>query len=139
MEPVLNWPKLAETVRYNVNSLARQQGVSVRQLRRMFLDRFKRTPHEWLHQLRMQRAVEFLMAKKPVKVIASELEYRDAAHFSRDFKGYYGVSPSDYFEEIERPTQTHHDHIPLGMLSRILAFCWRFAAFTSTLDGIELI
>jgi AraC-like DNA-binding protein len=52
--------------------------------------------------LRFARAVQRLEAGVPVREIAEELGYSDAAHFSRFFRARAGVSPRAYREQVER-------------------------------------
>lgn len=41
----------------------------------------------------MQQAVKLLATNRTLKEVAGELAYLDAAHFTNDFKAYYGISP----------------------------------------------
>lgn len=55
------------------------------------------SPRDYLRLLRIHRACQWL--RQPdlsVKEIASRLGYQDPFHFSRQFKAFQGVSPSDY-------------------------------------------
>jgi hypothetical protein len=35
----------------------------------------------------LRRAVELILGEMPLKMVAAELGYKDAAHFTHDFKG----------------------------------------------------
>jgi transcriptional regulator GlxA family with amidase domain len=85
---------LAQSCRYCATTLAYTGQVSLRQLERYFLTRYGFTPHQWLRDLRLRRAVELIRDQTPLKVVAIKLGYKDAAHFTHDFKAYFGVCPS---------------------------------------------
>jgi AraC family transcriptional regulator, arabinose operon regulatory protein len=66
-----------------------------------FTVRFKEqtgiSPRDYLHLLRIHQACQFLHGTKlNVKEIAARLGYQDQFHFSRQFKAFQGVSPSEY-------------------------------------------
>jgi len=55
------------------------------------------SPRDYLHLLRIHRACQLLRSSAlSVKEIAARLGYQDQFHFSRQFKAFQGVSPSDY-------------------------------------------
>lgn len=88
-----DWSLLARDARYSVILIARRCGVSSRHLERYFQVKFQKSPHAWLRELRMKRAVELLRDGSDLKQVADQLCYREAAHFHHDFKAYYGVTP----------------------------------------------
>ena len=88
-----DWESLARHANYNASELAESCGVSTRQLERFFQNSFHKSPHKWLHDLRMRRAVELLRDSAAVKEVAFLLCYKDATHFSHDFKLYFGIPP----------------------------------------------
>jgi AraC family transcriptional regulator, arabinose operon regulatory protein len=55
------------------------------------------SPRDYLHLLRIHRACQLLNTSPlSVKEVAARLGYQDQFHFSRQFKAFQGVSPSDY-------------------------------------------
>ena len=96
LERMENWPAVAQTVGYHASGLAAHFNVCLRQLERVFHVKLGTSPHKWLRELRMKRAVQLLQEKQPVKIIAPELGYKYPAHFARDFKNYFGVPPSEH-------------------------------------------
>jgi AraC family transcriptional regulator, arabinose operon regulatory protein len=55
------------------------------------------SPRDYLHLLRIHRACQMLRSSTlNVKEIATRLGYQDQFHFSRQFKAFQGVSPSEY-------------------------------------------
>jgi AraC-like DNA-binding protein len=101
-----NWESLALACRYSVSELARKRKVSVREFERFALEKFGRPPHEWLHALRMKRALELLRDGSLVKETKDELGYKTRAHLSHDFKQYFGVPPSRCGSEPLAPRQS---------------------------------
>lgn len=94
LDRVQNWPALAKGVRYSVTALARKCGVTRRHLERYFRIKHGVSPHQWLHELRMKRALELVRDGTPLKEVAIELCYKDGTvHFTHDFTKYFGVSP----------------------------------------------
>jgi AraC-like DNA-binding protein len=91
-----DWAALAKPAGYSAQILAQMQGVSLRQLERIFLKNYGVLPHPWLRRLRMQRAMQLLNENRPIALLAEELCYKYPEHFARDFKAYFGVSPRKY-------------------------------------------
>jgi len=93
---IRDWPALAKAAGYCSKTIAWQCAVSPRQLERYFQVNMGKPPHQWLRELRMRRAVELICDRTSLKQAAHELCYKDAAHFTRDFKEYFGVTPGRY-------------------------------------------
>ena len=95
-EPAQNqrWETLAKTANYKANELAVLCGVSLRTLQRHFSKNYQVKISEWLRAMRLRQAYSQLTSGLSVKEVAFDLGYKQLSHFSRDFKGYYGVTPS---------------------------------------------
>lgn len=48
------------------------------------------------HRIRMQIALPRLASRLPLNIIAADLGYSDAAHFSRTFQRWFGIAPEKY-------------------------------------------
>ena len=96
LQYITNWQDLAHRSGYNARALARLCEVSLRQLERFTLEVHGKTPRVSLREMRMQRALELINERTPVKTVALCLAYKNAAHFSSDFKEFYGAPPSQY-------------------------------------------
>ncbi len=81
-------------------SLADHLAISVRQLQRVVKDELNTTPTNLIHIIRLERASTMLVMKEGnVTEIAYAVGYNDSSHFSKIFKKYYGISPSQYTGE----------------------------------------
>jgi AraC-like DNA-binding protein len=93
---VEEWRALARRTGYRANALSRAVGKSPRQLRRYTKEIFDSSVKDWLDKQRLADAPGLLRKYRSVKRAASELGFRQATHFSREFKKYYGLSPSEF-------------------------------------------
>ena len=93
---ITDWESLAEAANYSLREMAKRCRVSQRQLERFFIKSKGKSPGEWLHDLRQQRAGELVGKGYSVKEVAFILRFKQASHLSREFKRYYGVSPTGF-------------------------------------------
>lgn len=82
---------------WTLASLAERLGTNTRRLQRGFNARFGHSPLEHLIEIRLKRAKKLLEnSELPISNIADEVGYPDSYYFSRLFKKYVGLPPSDY-------------------------------------------
>jgi AraC-like DNA-binding protein len=86
--------KAAADCGYRVPALARLLGISTRQLTRAFKAQLRCLPGAWLRAARLQEARRLLRAAESVKMVAYSVGYRYESQFCRDFKAYFGHTPS---------------------------------------------
>jgi AraC-like DNA-binding protein len=91
---ITTWSELAQTSNYDAKALAEKCGVCVRQLQRFFREATGMSPQRWLNQLRLYQALVLLSHGMNVKEVARELGFKQRTHFSRVFKRFHGISPS---------------------------------------------
>ncbi|WP_372424033.1 GlxA family transcriptional regulator [Salinarimonas chemoclinalis] len=78
-----------------IAAIADALALSTRQLERLFQARLRLRPAVVYRQLRLRHARWLIEnTAKPVTIVAVETGFCDAAHFSRQFKGYFNLSPS---------------------------------------------
>lgn len=93
-----DWEGLAEVSQYSASRLAGLCGVSVRTLERFFMLHRGCAPQRWLNDLRQRQALRLIATGLSAKEVATRLHYKQASHFSREFKRFHGFPPSDCFE-----------------------------------------
>ncbi|MDF2722015.1 MAG: AraC family transcriptional regulator [Paenibacillus sp.] len=78
-----------------ISDVARRAGMTRSHFSRMFTEHVGRSPKEYLQQLRMEKAMEYLKETSfTLTEIALTISYPDAYAFSRAFQQYYGYPPS---------------------------------------------
>lgn len=84
---------------FSVQMVADSLGISQRYLL-MIYRKSNDTPAKHALRIRMQVAADLLSQRKnadmSIEMIAKKTGYRTTAHFSRSFKGFYGLSPREY-------------------------------------------
>ena len=85
---------LAGRCGYKSRELARALGMTQRHLQRLFAAHFGRGPQEWLNEQRLEAAGQMLRKAQAVKEVAHHLGFPSASQLSRDFRNYFGISPS---------------------------------------------
>src|SRR3954462_4508494 len=88
----------------NVDQLARQACITVRQLERQLKERIGLPPKLFLQLVRFSRA--WIMKEKHADIswlsIAHACDYADQMHMIRDFKYFAGVTPGILESDLER-------------------------------------
>ena len=77
-----------------MEEIAAACNVSAVYLRKVVKEVFQKTPFCLLADLRMKKACEMLLEKRPVKEIALSVGYSDIYQFSRAYKRYFGYAPT---------------------------------------------
>ncbi|MBB3698391.1 helix-turn-helix domain-containing protein [Flammeovirga yaeyamensis] len=81
----------------DINKLAMECGMSVSRLRLLFKTFFKQPIYKFQQQVRLEEAKRLLKEnKKSMSMIAMDLGFSNASHFSMVFKKSYGISPKDF-------------------------------------------
>lgn len=81
----------------NVTDVARRLGLDRCYLSHIFKEELGVSPGKFLLAYRMEKALELFMQEKfTVSVVSNSVGYRDIYTFSRAFKQYFGVAPSDW-------------------------------------------
>jgi AraC-like DNA-binding protein len=79
-------------------ALAREAGLSLRTLQRLFHEYAGVSPKWVIRRYRLQDAAQWLAQGKKLQLagLAAELGYFDQAHLARDFTRLFGCSPAEY-------------------------------------------
>ncbi|MBC8074887.1 MAG: helix-turn-helix transcriptional regulator, partial [Chloroflexales bacterium] len=86
----------------NVAALAREIGLSPSRLSHLFKQQVGSSIVETALALRLRQAARLLaFTQHPVATIAHEAGFQSAFYFSRQFKAYYGQSPSAYRKRMK--------------------------------------
>ena len=107
LAPVLKqqWFGLPKRTHYQAGSLAKRLGLGLRQLERHFRQEFDQSPKAWLQQQRMIYAQYVVLGTSSLKEASSELGYDNPTNFARDFKRWYGMTPSQFLVSHRRHQQ----------------------------------
>ena len=88
-----------ETNSVNVDALAQQMAMSTTQFRHHLKDITGETPQGYITNIRMQKARQLLdnnSSQTTILDIALSCGYEDQGAFTRAFKRFYGITPSEY-------------------------------------------
>lgn len=78
----------------SVDALASACNISVSALERRFKRHLKKTPHQYINEVRLDNARQMLLeTDKPIGTIALETGFADHSHFTRAFTRKFGVTP----------------------------------------------
>jgi AraC-like DNA-binding protein len=94
--------KAARRAGYKVGIMSRLLRISQRQLQRKIRRLFGLPPLRWIRGLRLTTAGRLLMKFRSVKRVCFRLGYKQLSHFSRDFKLFHGLTPTDFLTRFFR-------------------------------------
>jgi AraC-like DNA-binding protein len=81
----------------DVNSLARESGMSRAHFYRLFERATRMTPHVYLNLLRMEMAVKSMVHTQiSLAAVSDTLGFSTQGHFTRFFRDHAGVNPSEF-------------------------------------------
>ncbi len=83
--------------RFTVADVARQLGVSLRTLQRLLLFHTGRGPAYWRALARVRKAARQMQLGGPLAALAVDGGFSDQPHMNREFRRWFGVSPT-FFE-----------------------------------------
>lgn len=82
---------------FRLEELSRHLNLSVPHFIRIFKSKMGLPPMKYFARIKVEEAATLLMnSDKPLATIAEELNFSSAAHFSKTFKQYMNVSPTQY-------------------------------------------
>ncbi|WP_246096392.1 AraC family transcriptional regulator [Paenibacillus sinopodophylli] len=103
----------------SLQDLAHALGCNERKLQRLFKEKLRIGPMEYLIQIRMNHAQTMLLnTNVPLKIIAESVGYGDSYYFSRAFKKHCGVSPL-YFRQNRRISASYMSRYSIGSANNV--------------------
>ena len=85
-----------------VESLARQCNMSQSYFKRLFKEKYGLSPKKYIIQLKMNHACELLLLEQySVTQIAELCNFSDVYFFSRQFKEYMGITPTQFIKKYK--------------------------------------
>ena len=89
-----------------MEELASRFGITTPHFRALFRKHFNAAPMHYLHVLRLNKAARLLQFYPySCKEVAEMTGFRDPLYFSRCFRRFWGVAPSDYREHAKERTE----------------------------------
>lgn len=90
----------------SLDELARVANLSSYHLLRVFKDTIGLPPHAYQNQVRVQKARQLLANGWPIAHAAAEAGFVDQSHFSRRFKGIFGITPGQFRNFVQENPPT---------------------------------
>jgi AraC family transcriptional regulator len=107
----------------SLEEMAQSVGLSTAHFARMFRKSTGRTPHQFVLRQRLERAKGMLRAPDArVLDVALACGFKTQQHFAQVFRGVWGVSPTEYRQELvgseaTRASEAHSEDTPLLVIS----------------------
>jgi AraC-like DNA-binding protein len=96
LDRVSHWEEVAKKCGYCLQRMAQECGMSRQHLRRYFQQQLHLNPKTWLDDLRWRSASARLTKGEAIKVIAADLQFKHASHFSKFVKRMAHQTPREY-------------------------------------------
>lgn len=96
VEQAVRWLTLQYSQPVSIDSMAQSLGYHRTYLSKIFKQQMGMSPMNFLLQIRMERAKLLLYDNLTIEQIASSVGYSDPLYFSKQFKKWYGHSPSEF-------------------------------------------
>jgi AraC-like DNA-binding protein len=93
LDTIANWPDRASRSGYRLSPLAKDCGVSERQLRRYFLQKFQCNPHQWMNERRFEWVLAAIAKGELAKNLVQQAGFSHPSAFSRAFKHHRDLPP----------------------------------------------
>ena len=96
LQSVKDWNCLVRAAGFSARKVASGLEISQRQLQRHFRDVYHLEFRKWMTSVRLDDARHLLAHRRQVKEVAFLLGYKQANHFSREFKRMFGITPEQF-------------------------------------------
>jgi len=109
LSAVGSWERVAIAASFRPVDMAARCGISLRQLERVFIERFHTTPKSWARKLRCNLARDLLAKGWTNKAVAQELRFSDASHLCHEFRLEFGATPRDLASSLNTSRRENYD------------------------------
>ncbi|WP_243767368.1 AraC family transcriptional regulator [Paenibacillus agricola] len=99
IELAIRWLTLQHNQPISIEQMAQSLGYHRTHLSKMFKQHTGMSPMNFLLKIRMERARLLLQESLTVDQVASSVGFADALYFSKQFKKWFGRSPSEYRQD----------------------------------------
>lgn len=98
LSPIIQYMKRHYQEDITLEELAEQIGVTKYYLCRLFKETYDSKPFDYLNQIRIQKAKEYLATQGQMKIkeIGEQVGYNDTSYFCYKFKAHEGCSPVEF-------------------------------------------
>jgi AraC-like DNA-binding protein len=100
IDKAIRWFTLQYAQPKSIAQLAKELGYHRTHFAKMFRHYIGMSPQEYLIKVRLEKAIKLLKQPLTIEQVASNVGFSDAFYFSRQFKKYYGISPTRYRSEV---------------------------------------
>ncbi|GGG15769.1 AraC family transcriptional regulator [Paenibacillus abyssi] len=100
IDQAILWLSLQYEQSISIERIAKALGYHRTHLSKMFKQTTGLSPMQFLYKIRMERAEVLLAGQLTISQIASSVGYPDALYFSKQFRKWKGLSPSEYREQL---------------------------------------
>ncbi|MCR8631048.1 AraC family transcriptional regulator [Paenibacillus radicis (ex Xue et al. 2023)] len=99
VEQAIRWLTLQYHQPISIEQMAQSLGYHRTHLSKMFKQHTGMSPMNFLLKIRMERAKLLLQETLTIEQVASSVGFSDALYFSKQFRKWFGRSPSDYRQD----------------------------------------
>lgn len=96
VEQAIRWIALQFNQTISIGQMASSLGYHRAHLSKAFKQRTGMSPKQYLLKVRMEKAEELLKGSLPIEQVASAVGFADALYFSKQFRKWSGMPPSEY-------------------------------------------
>lgn len=108
VEQAIQWLTLQHTQPITIDQMAQSIGYHRTYLSAKFKQYTGMTPKQFLLKIRMERARSLLEKMLSIKEVAMSVGFTDALYFSKQFKKWYGYTPTEYKDYIFAKSPNYH-------------------------------